>query len=76
MTTKKVADAVQTTVLVAGDDEDAKNTFTATLSGSGLNVIDAGSLKRARELESFGFLQLVLAVQEKISWTGGFGLYK
>ncbi|MCR5493783.1 MAG: diguanylate cyclase, partial [Streptococcus sp.] len=32
--------------------------------------------KRARELESFGFLQLVLAVQEKISWTGGFGLYK
>lgn len=76
LTTKKVADAVQTTVLVAGDDEDAKNTFTATLSVSGLNVIDAGSLKRARELESFGFLQLVLAVQEKISWTGGFGLYK
>lgn len=76
LTTKKVADAVQTTVLVAGDDEEAKKTFTATLSGSGLNVIDAGSLKRARELESFGFLQLVLAVQEKISWTGGFGLYK
>lgn len=56
LTTKKVADSVQTTVLVAGDDEEAKKTFTAMLSGSGLNVIDAGSLKRARELESFGFL--------------------
>jgi predicted dinucleotide-binding enzyme len=29
-------------------------------------------LKRARELEAFGFLQLTLAAGEKISWTGGF----
>ena len=74
--TKKVADTVKTTVLVAGDDDEAKTTFAAALNGSGLNVLDAGSLKRARELESFGFLQLTLAVQEKISFTGGFGLYK
>jgi predicted dinucleotide-binding enzyme len=39
-----------------------------------LDVIDAGSLKRARELEAVGFLQLTLAVNEKVSWTGGFGI--
>lgn len=76
LASKKVADIVKTTVLVAGDDEEAKASFTNALNGSGLNILDAGSLKRARELESFGFLQLVLAVQEKISFTGGFGLYK
>lgn len=76
LATKKVADSAQTTVLVAGDDQEAKNTFTAALDGSGLAVVDAGSLKRARELEAVGFVQLVLAVQEKISWTGGFSLYK
>jgi predicted dinucleotide-binding enzyme len=38
-------------------------------------TLDAGSLKRARELESVGFLQLTLAGSEKISWDGGFGLF-
>ena len=33
-----------------------------------------GSLKRARELESLGFLQLTLAASEKTSWTSGFAL--
>ncbi len=76
LASKKVADAADTTVLIAGDDAAAKEAFTAALDGSGLAVVDAGSLKRARELEATGFLQLVLAVGEKISWTGGFGLYK
>jgi 8-hydroxy-5-deazaflavin:NADPH oxidoreductase len=40
----------------------------------GLNVVDAGTLARARELESLGFLQLTAAVGEQISWTGGFAL--
>lgn len=30
--------------------------------------------KRARELEAVGFLQLTLAANEKVSWTGGFGI--
>lgn len=38
--------------------------------------MDAGSLKRAREMEAVGFLQMTLAAKEKISWTGGFGLIK
>ncbi|EHS87048.1 Dinucleotide-binding enzyme [Limosilactobacillus gastricus PS3] len=64
----------QTTVLVAGDDEDAKETFASALSGSPLTVMDAGKLKRAREMEALGFLQMTLAAQDKISWNGGFGI--
>jgi predicted dinucleotide-binding enzyme len=41
---------------------------------AGLRAEDAGSLKRARELESLGFLQMTLAVAETVPWTGGFAL--
>jgi 8-hydroxy-5-deazaflavin:NADPH oxidoreductase len=63
-----------TTVLIAGDDADAKATLAEVFTSGGLDAIDAGSLKRARELEAVGFLQLTLAVNEKVSWTGGFGI--
>jgi hypothetical protein len=62
-----------TTVLIAGDDADAKSTLADVVTSGGLNAIDAGTLKRARELEAIGFLQLTLAANEKVSWTGGFG---
>jgi NADPH-dependent F420 reductase len=62
-----------TTVLIAGDDADAKSTLAGIVTSGGLKAIDAGSLKRARELEAVGFLQLTLAASDKISWTGGFG---
>lgn len=65
-----------TTVLLASDDVNAKNTLVDTLNGSGLDVVDAGSLKRARELEAIGFLQITLAIREKISWMAGFTLTK
>ena len=63
-----------TTVLIAGDDADAKATVADVFTSGGLKVVDAGALKRARELEAVGFLQLTLAANEKVSWTGGFGL--
>jgi len=63
-----------TTVLIAGDDVDAKSTLAGVVTSGGLKAIDAGSLKRARELEAVGFLQLTLAANEKVSWTGGFGV--
>jgi 8-hydroxy-5-deazaflavin:NADPH oxidoreductase len=63
-----------TTVLIAGDDAEAKSTLAGAIAAGGLNAVDAGSLKRAHELEAFGFLQLTLAANEKISWTGGFGV--
>lgn len=63
-----------TTVLIAGDDADAKSTLAGIVTSGGLEAIDAGSLKRARELEALGFLQLTTAATEKISWTGGFAV--
>lgn len=75
LATGKVGD-ITTTVLVAGDDEDAKNALITDVNAGGLDALDAGSLKRAHELEAVGFLQLTLAGSEKIGWTGGFGLVK
>jgi 8-hydroxy-5-deazaflavin:NADPH oxidoreductase len=63
-----------TTVLIAGDDADAKSTLAGIVTSGGLKAIDAGALKRARELEALGFLQIALAANEKVSWTGGFGI--
>lgn len=64
------------TVLIAGDDEVAKQALASLVTASGLQAIDAGSLQRAHELEALGFLQLTLAASEKISWTGGFALIR
>jgi len=63
-----------TTVLVAGDDADAKDSVIALVRSAGLTAHDAGSLKRARELEALGFLQISLAASEKVSWVGGFAV--
>jgi NADPH-dependent F420 reductase len=63
-----------TTVLIAGDDSEAKSTLAGIVTSGGLKAIDAGSLNRARELEALGFLQLTLAINEKVSWSGGFGV--
>ena len=69
----KVGDAT-TTVLIAGDDAEAKSVLAAVVSSGGLKALDAGGLKRARELEALAFLQITLAAAEKISWAGGFGV--
>lgn len=63
-----------TTVLVAGDDASAKAAVAAAIVSAGLRAVDAGSLRRARELEALGFLQISLAAQEKISWGAGFAV--
>lgn len=76
LVSKKIGDKQQTTVLMASDDETAKKLLADSLKESGLAIVDAGTLKRARELEAFGFLQMTLAAKEKISWNGGFGIIK
>lgn len=76
LTSQKVGGKEKTTVLVAGDNKEAKEKFAAALEKSGLVVTDAGSLKRARELEATGFLQMTLAASEKLTWAGGFGVIK
>jgi NADPH-dependent F420 reductase len=66
--------SLTTTVLIAGDDADAKAQVAQIVTAGGLDAIDAGALSRARELESIGFLQIKLAAAEKVSWTGGLGI--
>ena len=66
--------AEKTTVLVAGDDADAKAALVEAIEAGGLTAIDAGGLSRAHELEAVGFLQLTLAIGEKIAWNAGFAL--
>jgi 8-hydroxy-5-deazaflavin:NADPH oxidoreductase len=63
-----------TTVLIAGDDADAKSSLADVITAGGQRAVDAGSLRRARELEALGFLAITLAAGEKISWTGGVAL--
>jgi NADPH-dependent F420 reductase len=45
-------------VFLAGDDEDAKATVTQLAQDGGLRPVDAGPLKRARELEAAGLLHM------------------
>ena len=47
-------------VLIAGDDEDAKQAVAQLARDGGLNAIDAGPQKRARELEALGMLHMGL----------------
>lgn len=63
-------------VLLAGDDAAAKRQFTQALAGAALSITDVGPLKRARELEALGFLQMALVKNQVIATTGGFSLLK
>ena len=65
---------VPTTVVIAGDNAEAKARLGEIVSAGGMAAVDAGSLKRARELEAIAFLQIVLAVREQVMWTGGFAV--
>ena len=47
-------------VLIAADDEDAKAIVSQLVSDAGLRPVDAGRLKRARELEALGYLHMAL----------------
>lgn len=56
-------------VLIAGDDEPAKQQVRELGESGGLNVIDVGPLRRAQQLEQAGFLHVKL--QEPLG--SGFG---
>jgi 8-hydroxy-5-deazaflavin:NADPH oxidoreductase len=47
-------------VLIAGDDEGAKQTLSELVADGGLRPIDAGPLRRARELEALGYLHMAI----------------
>lgn len=50
----------QLDVLIAGDDESAKQKVAQLVEAGGLRPIDVGPLARARELEQLGLLHIVL----------------
>ena len=75
LTSRRIGE-LTTTVLLAGDDVEAKTALIAAIEAGGLAAVDVGSLQRAHELEAVGFLQLALAAGEKISWNGGLGLIR
>lgn len=72
----KLIGGLATTVLVAGDDVEAKTALLAAVEAGGVSALDAGSLSRAHELEALGFLQLTLAASEKIAWTAGYAVVR
>jgi predicted dinucleotide-binding enzyme len=72
----KQVGTAQTTVLIAGADAAAKQLLAAAVEAGGVGAIDAGSLARAHELEAIGFLQLTLAIGEKVGWNGGFAVIR
>lgn len=76
LATKSVAGEETTTVQLASDDQEAKDIVAGYIQEGGLNTIDAGALKRARELEAMGFLQITLAAREQLNWTAGFAVIK
>lgn len=47
-------------VLIAGDDQDAKDTVARLATDGGLRAVDVGPLRRARQLEHAGFLHMTL----------------
>lgn len=54
----------QLEVLIAGDDDDAKGKVAALVEAGGLQPVDVGPLRRARQLEQLGFLHISL--QERL----------
>jgi 8-hydroxy-5-deazaflavin:NADPH oxidoreductase len=57
-------DGEQLDVLIAGNDQAAKDEVAQLVSDGGLRPIDVGPLKRAQQLEQLGFLHI--AVQEPL----------
>lgn len=51
-------------VFIASDDEEAKRTVAQLVEDAGLRAVDAGPLRRARELEALGYLHM--GVQEPL----------
>jgi 8-hydroxy-5-deazaflavin:NADPH oxidoreductase len=56
-------------VFIAGDDAEAKRAIADLAVSGGMRAIDAGPLKRARELEGFQFLHMTLEQTLGTGWS-------
>jgi len=68
------ADGVQLDGYVAADDETAKATVLELVESIGLNPVDVGPLKRARQLEGLAFLNITLNAENGGAWRSGWKL--
>jgi len=62
-------DGMPLDVLLAGDDEGAKAEVASLVEAGGMRAVDAGPLRRARQLEHLGFLHM--ALQDTLGAGGG-----
>jgi 8-hydroxy-5-deazaflavin:NADPH oxidoreductase len=58
-------------VFIAGDDEQAKATVAGLIEQGGLRAFDAGPLRRARQLEGLGLLNITLQSKMEKPWMTG-----
>jgi 8-hydroxy-5-deazaflavin:NADPH oxidoreductase len=59
-------------VYIAGDDAEAKGAVTRLIQDGGQRVFDAGPLRRARQLEGLGLLNIVLQSSTAKPWMSSF----
>lgn len=71
-----MADGSRAQVLMASDSDAAKKALAKALDGSPLEVIDAGDLAEARDMEAFGRLQLRMMFAKQVGFDGGFRMVK
>lgn len=69
-----IADGVQLSGFVAGDDAEAKATVLELVREIGLEPVDVGPLVRARQLEGLAFLNITLNIVNGGSWQSGWKL--
>jgi NADPH-dependent F420 reductase len=60
--------------LVAGDDEQAKETVLKIVGEMGFRPVDVGPLARAKELEAMAYLNIMLQVTMKGTWNSSWKL--
>lgn len=68
-------DSQQLDVLIAGDDEDAKQKVAQLASDGGLRPLDVGQLSRAQQLEHLGLLHITLQQPHNLNFRSTFKLH-
>ncbi len=69
-----IAEGVQLSGFVAGDDADAKAVVLELVGEIGLDPVDVGPLARARQLEGLAFLNITLNIANGGTWQSGWKL--
>jgi 8-hydroxy-5-deazaflavin:NADPH oxidoreductase len=69
-------DGQQLDVLIAGDDEEAKQKVAQLVSDGGLRPVDVGPLTRAQQLEQLGFLHISLQQPHKLNFGSTIKLHR